>query len=178
MLTINSILIKSCTEHISYILILNRNPKFDLRIHIGVVECCILFKVPVTMTSGLVLEKWYPRHISYIFKVAISNFMYGCILMLEIASFYFCVTVTLSLNSYLNRVPSISPILYPISLRYHILLRTIAAWNVFTKIYQISIVHNTSSHKTQPIKLILLGMRTRKFALIVQVTLPRWPPQL
>ena len=51
-LTLTSVLFISCAEHISYT-IRNRNPKIDLRLHIRVMECYILFKVIVTLTSGI-----------------------------------------------------------------------------------------------------------------------------
>ena len=50
--TLTSFVFKMCTEHI-FFTVLNRIPKCDLRIHIGVVECCILFLVIVTLTSSL-----------------------------------------------------------------------------------------------------------------------------
>ena len=51
--TLTAFVYKMCMEPISFTIILHRNPKCDLRIHIGVVECCILFLVTVTLTSSL-----------------------------------------------------------------------------------------------------------------------------
>ena len=40
--------------YVEYLLyFLTYNSKFDFRIHIGEVECYLLFKVTVTLTSGL-----------------------------------------------------------------------------------------------------------------------------
>ena len=51
-----------------------------------VVECCLLLKVNVTLTSCLNSLKIVSPTL---FEVEISNFVCGCILILEIAAYYF-----------------------------------------------------------------------------------------
>ena len=67
-LALPSVLFESCTEHISYT-IWHRNLKFYLKIHIGVVECCMLFKVAVTLMPGIsswkILSPTHP-HLHYL----------------------------------------------------------------------------------------------------------------
>ena len=100
----------SCPAHISYI-IKGRNPKFGMWVHLWVAKCRVpffefFFKIRIRNIS--------PTR----FEVAISNFVFGCVLMLEIVAYYFLVTVTLTSDlKCINIVRSISFILYDIELQ-------------------------------------------------------------
>ena len=64
-------------------------PKLDTRIQIQVLEWCMLCEGTVTLTFLSVYEKRIHNIFPTCFEYAVSNFAYGCSLMLEITAYYF-----------------------------------------------------------------------------------------
>ena len=90
----------SCPEHISYIL-WGTNSKFDVWMHLGMVEC----RVPFSGHSDLDLVLWpsfkiiVSRAYLILFEVGISNLVCECILGWQSVPYHNWVTVTLNLTS-------------------------------------------------------------------------------
>ena len=97
----------SCPVHISYIL-LGRNSKFGVWMHLGMAKCHVPFSGTVTLTSDLVFIvikcpsvcPSVPLCVQCIspifFEVGIPNLLCGCILGWRSVAYRFRVTVTLT----------------------------------------------------------------------------------
>ena len=84
--------------HISYIL-LDRNSKFGVLVHLRMAECHISFGVTVTLTliSGIDLRIIVSgAHLFTYYEVGILNLVCGCILGWQSIAYHFRVTVTLT----------------------------------------------------------------------------------